>query len=370
MVIGVAPSNQSDPPQVVMRFPCPKGTVLFSLGVLASAAFGGAADAGKPSSKPAASAGRVQQATSQALLAAAGRGVVVPPGLSDVEHMCAMLIGCGDIPIQIPTYDFGLCVRHFWDRLSGPDAISSSLTIRECGLGAVSCGQFARCALRGADPSGCDGRGVGSSKPVGRCDLSGRALHCLEGKVVGVRDCPRGGELCAVRAGEADCVAGRCTADGGKKSKPACSSDGSRITSCKNGRTVSMSCAALGLRCDTVDGKPTCVPGSARKCSGTGERCDHAAAVKCVHGREVRVQCNQANLVCGVGVEDRTQVGACATSPYSGSDDECDPEKFRSRCSGNAVQYCVGGQLRKYDCKTYFGMNKCVGQPGQAHCVR
>lgn len=354
-----------------MRFPRFKGIALFALCLASGAAVTGAAGADNPGSKDKGDKGSsAAQPSSQALLAAAGRGAVVPPRLSDVEQMCAMLLGCGDIPIQVPTYDFGLCVRHFWDQMASPDALTSSLTIRECGLGAVSCGQFARCALRGADPNACDGRGMGASEPVGRCDLGGRALQCLEGKVVGVRDCPRGGELCAVRGGKAACVAGRCEVEAGKKSKPTCSADKTRIVSCQLGRTVSMSCAALGLQCETVDGKPTCVPGSAPSCSGNEAKCDHASSVQCVNGREIRVQCNQANLVCGVDTKGKTRVGACATSPYSGSDDECDPKAFETRCRGNAVEYCVGGKLEKYDCKTYFGLNKCMGRPGQAHCTR
>lgn len=355
-----------------MRSPRTHGIILFSVCVVAGAALTGVAGAGKgsPDAAPASSGSDAQKAGSDAMLAAAGRGIVIPPRIDDVEQMCAMLLGCDNVPIQVPTYDFGLCVRHFWERLAGADAIESSLTIRECGLGAVSCGQFARCALRGADATNCGGRGIGASKPVGRCDLGGRALQCLEGKIVGVRDCPRGGELCAVRQGEAECVSGRCTVEAGKTVKPACSADKTRISTCKNGRTVSMSCAALGLQCESVNGEPTCVPGSAARCTGSGKRCDHASSVQCVSGREVRVQCNQANLVCGIDADEKSRIGACATSPYSGSDNECDPKKFTTRCRGTDVEYCVGGRIKKYNCKTYFGMNQCVGRPGEAHCAR
>jgi hypothetical protein len=205
--------------------------------------------------------------------------------------------------------------------------------------------------------------------PVGRCDISGRALQCVAGKVIGVRDCPRGGELCAVRRGEAECFAGRCTSEEGKPSTRVCSADGTRLTYCKDGRTVSMSCSALGLRCATsASGEPNCVPQQAKPCTGKAARCDRAAAVECVDGREVRVECDKANLVCGIGTEGKSRIGACAWSPYSGSDDECDPKTYQSRCAGNDVQYCVGGRLRKYGCKTYFGLNRCMGRLGEAHC--
>ena len=353
-----------------MSFPRFKGIALFTLCLVSGAVATGVAGAGSSGTKAKGEkGGAAARPASRAMLTAAGRGAVIPPRLSDIEQMCAMLLGCGDIPIQVPTYDFGLCVRHFWEQMASPDALTSSLTIRECGMGAVSCGQFARCALRGADANGCAGRGMGASEPVGRCDLSGRALQCLEGEVVGVRDCPRGGELCAVRGGKAACVSGRCDAEAGKKSKPTCSPDKTRITSCQLGRVVSLSCAALGLQCETIDGKPTCVPGSAPACSGSEATCDQSTAVQCVNGREVRVQCSQANLVCGVETKDKTRVGACA-SPDSGNDRKCNPKTFGTRCHGNSVEYCVGGKIEKYDCKTYFGLNKCVGRTGQAHCSK
>jgi len=335
-------------------------------GMLAPASSGAADGGGTPPSTPrGASSATVN--SSAALLTAAGRGVVVPPGIADVEHMCAMILGCRNIPLQVPTRDLGVCVRYFSDQLSGVGALVSSLTIRECGVGAVSCGQFSRCALRGAEPNACDGRGM-DGNPVGRCDIGGRALQCVNGKVAAVRDCPRGGELCAVRHGEAECVAGRCTMEDGKPSKPVCSSDGTRMTYCKNGRTVSLSCSALGLQCAVVGGEPKCVPSQAKTCSGASSRCDRAAAVECVDGHEVRVECDKANLVCGIGTEGASRMGSCAWSPYSGRDDECDPKTYQSRCAGNDVQYCVGGRLRKYGCKTYFGLNRCAGRLGEAHC--
>ena len=53
----------------------------------------------------------------------------------------------------------------------------------------------------------------------------------------------------------------------------------------------------------------------------------------------------------------------------SGNDRKCNPKTFGTRCHGNSVEYCVGGKIEKYDCKTYFGLNKCVGRPDR-HTAR
>ena len=45
------------------------------------------------------------------------------------------------------------------------------------------------------------------------CDLDGRAINCFHEQVVGVRDCPRGGEQCVVREGRRSCALGPCTSE-------------------------------------------------------------------------------------------------------------------------------------------------------------
>ena len=118
-----------------MSFPRFKGIALFTLCLVSGAVATGVAGAGSSGTKAKGEkGGAAARPASRAMLTAAGRGAVIPPRLSDIEQMCAMLLGCGDIPIQVPTYDFGLCVRHFWEQMASPDALTSSLTIRECGM--------------------------------------------------------------------------------------------------------------------------------------------------------------------------------------------------------------------------------------------
>lgn len=318
---------------------------------------------------PAASSSPSPPASSTtAVLQAAATGQVVPPRLEQVELMCALLLGCHDVPMFLPTRDFGQCVRHYWAQLASPEAVLSSLNVRECGLHATSCDQLARCALRGASPAACEGRGIGATTPVGRCDLEGRALSCLDGKVVSVRDCPRGGTLCAVREGVADCVAGPCNVDAGASATPVCSGDGKSIMQCAQGRWTSVNCAALGLRC-VLDSRsePSCAPHRAASCSAKAARCDGSTAVTCLRGREYRVACDQAGLACGVGASAIRAVGSCAKAAKRPP--ECHPSQSASFCDGDNVVYCVAGERRTYSCKSFFGLTRCVGKPGQAHCT-
>src|SRR5579883_1727738 len=53
-------------------------------------------------------------------VAHAQRGEVVPPELDDVEHMCALLTSCPNLPIppsMIPA-DFQSCVKKFTDEFT------------------------------------------------------------------------------------------------------------------------------------------------------------------------------------------------------------------------------------------------------------
>ncbi len=110
-----------------------------------------------------------------AYMVAAGQGLVTPPDIEDVEHMCALLTSCHDLPFppqMIPNSEPS-CVRDFMSELTSPDAVKFSLAIRECALQANSCSDLRACALRGASSDACKGRG--KTSPVGRCDIDGRA---------------------------------------------------------------------------------------------------------------------------------------------------------------------------------------------------
>ena len=138
------------------------------------------------------------------------RSQVVPPDLGVVERMCALLTSCDKLPIprSLVPDDFASCVKKMSDEMSAATAINFSLTLRECGLQSDSCAGLRSCALRGASPESCSGRGKQGF--VGFCDDAGRALTCWHDQTLAVRDCPRGGEQCIVVGGEATCTLGPC----------------------------------------------------------------------------------------------------------------------------------------------------------------
>lgn len=292
---------------------------------------------------------------------------VKPVAIADVDLMCALLIGCPDTPVPVPTRDHGACVREILSTLASPGALKFSLTVRECGLRAASCQQFRECALRGADPHKCEGRGMNTAAPVGFCDLDGRAVRCWHGKVYSVRDCPRGAESCAIRGGDATCTLGNCAEDGGS-AQATCSADGQRVLQCQGGKIESLSCSAFGLGCEVLsDGKPACVASTSPKCTGSAKRCDGTTYVECVQGHEVRVECGAQGMACGVNApKGPLVVGSCVASEPQKS--KCDPASFDTKCDGpGAVQYCAMGSVQKIFCKA-LGLNRCVAEGNSAHC--
>jgi hypothetical protein len=285
-------------------------------------------------------------------------GQVAPPDLEDVEHMCALLTGCGDklpFPAGLVPRDMPGCVRAMAVELASANAVAFSLTLRECGLRASSCGELRTCALRGARPEACAGRG--KNGPVDLCDGDGRAITCVNERIAAVRDCPRGGEQCAVRDGKAVCALGPCPTDG----PPACSPSGTRILECKKGKLTSFDCGAFGLRCVTTADGPKCATQGAT-CAEGATRCDGATAIACLHGHEVKIDCASSGMTCGAG--NGTAVGACVLpAPSSGA---CDPSK-PARCNGASVEYCAFGAPRTYLCKS-VGLGRCLADDKGARC--
>jgi hypothetical protein len=299
------------------------------------------------------------------------RGFVVPPVVEDVEHMCALLTSCDSLPIPpnlVPS-DLASCVRQMRSDMAAPSAVAFSLMLRECGLSANSCSELRTCALRGAKPDTCVGRGRQSV--AGFCDIDGRALSCSHDRVQAVRDCPRGGEQCAVRQGEALCTLGACP-DGIKEgAPPVCSASGTRILRCEHGQLASLDCTAFGLVCGGSapasggPAAPTCVPGTA-PCAAGLKRCDGNVSVSCYAGHEVRVDCGAASLECappntaGQAPMNTTPVGACfASAPAAGA---CDPQSA-ARCDGATIRYCDLGKPRGYLCKS-LGFTRCGAATG------
>jgi hypothetical protein len=305
---------------------------------------------------------------------------VTPADLEDVEHMCALLTACERLPLPaaIVPHDFVGCTRTLYAELASPGAVAFSLTLRDCGLRASSCGELRSCALRGAKPDVCTGRG--KAGPVDMCDGDGRAVTCNGERVTLVRDCPRGGEQCVVREGHAVCALGSCD----KETAPACSVSGTRVLECKKGKLLSLDCGAFGLQCTSSADGPKCAT-AALACREGATRCDGATAVGCWHGHEVRVDCGARGLGCGVGSSSASAlasaslsslgVGACtvlASPPRpAGSDasapSACDPSA-PPRCDGASLRWCAWGQPRSYLCKS-VGLQRCVSDDKGARCA-
>jgi hypothetical protein len=298
------------------------------------------------------------------LVARAQRGEVAPPDVDDVEHMCALLTACERLPIPpnlIPP-DFPACVKRFAEEMTSAAAINFSLTMRECGLQANSCAALRSCALHGAAPDSCSGRG--RTSVVGFCDVDGRAVACWHEQPLAVRDCQRGGEQCFVAGGEAKCTLGSCPSSVKDGDKPQCSASGTHKLQCEKGKLVSLDCAAFGLRCSTTaDGTAACAT-TAPACVGAAKRCEGTTAVECVNGHEVRVDCAGAGLACAPA-PGSTPIGSCvATPPPAGA---CDPAE-RPRCDGANVKYCYAGRSRSYFCKA-LGFGRCDSGKSGVRCA-
>ena len=302
---------------------------------------------------------------SPSYIIAAGRGLVTPPDVEDVEHMCALLTSCEKLPFppQMIPSNLAACVNAMSQDLSSPNAVKFSLTIRECGLRANSCSELRNCALRGAKMNACEGRG--KSGAVGICDLDGRAISCWHEQVLGVRDCPRGGEQCVVREGNATCALGPCTGENKEGSPASCSASGTRILQCEHGKLQSLDCAAFGLKCVMENGVAGCAPATAT-CANGAKRCEGNVSVGCVHGHEVRVDCGAAGLSCN-GVPGAATVGACVAPPAAQAADKCDTNA-NAKCDGATIKYCYAGKKRSYLCKS-LAFDKCVVEGKGARCT-
>ncbi len=296
-------------------------------------------------------------------VAHAQRGEVEPPDIDDVEHMCALLTSCDKLALPsgwIPP-DFQSCVKKFTEDLTSPSAVNFSLTIRECGLQSNSCAALRSCALHGASPDSCQGRG--HAGVVGFCDVDGRALSCWHDQVLSVVDCGRGNEQCIVAGGDSKCVLGPCPGNIKDGDKPVCANDGAHKLQCEKGKLVSRDCGVFGLKCTTgADGAAACAT-SSPACTGNSKRCDGNTAVGCFNGHEVRVDCAAAGLSCN-STPGSTPVGACVSTPPANG---CDPST-PAKCDGASIKHCYGGKPRAYFCKA-LGFNKCDSSGKGVRCA-
>jgi len=299
------------------------------------------------------------------------RADVTPPDIAAVERMCALLTSCDKLPIppSLVPDDFATCVKKMSDELTSAAAINFSLTLRECGLQSDSCSSLRACALHGANPESCVGRG--KTGIVGYCDVDGRALTCWHEQPLAVRDCPRGGEQCLVVGGQATCSLGPCPATFAEGDKPRCSASGTRVLHCEKGKLASLDCAAFGLKCaplaDGAAGCATAGPGCSPGATPAPTRCEGNVAVGCVNGHEVKVNCASAGLACSTGTSapGSSPLGACvAPPPATGT---CDPGE-RPKCDEGVIKYCSAGRPRAFSCKA-AGFGRCEGSKTGLRCA-
>jgi hypothetical protein len=279
---------------------------------------------------------------------------VTPPAMDDLQTLCALLSGCQGLPIAASALsdDFGACMKRYGATLASPASLGVSLSVRECGMRANSCAGFRDCLLRGVKPESCAGRG--KSGPVGMCDPDGRAVVCAKEKVAAVRDCPRGGEHCRVRNGEAVCVLDRCDEAEGDKGKCL----GSKKTVCDKGLLVSVDCGVLEMACEEGPEGAACVPHGA---ACTSDRCAGTTAIGCFAGKEVAVDCAKAGLTCneGSGVLGRCQ--RAASDPPA-----CPADGFR--CEGAAIKGCFAGSTVAFQCAG-VGLKRCEAAGKSVRCA-
>jgi hypothetical protein len=335
--------------------------VLWAAGVAVAVALPGGRSAERPA---AAWATGAEGSGPSPFVSRARRGEVAVPSPDEVERMCGLLTSCDKLPIPSSLFpsDFQTCVKTMSEEMTSPTAVNFSLTMRECGLGARSCAGLQACALHGASPDECRGRG--RLGVVGFCDVDGRAMTCWHDEVLAVRDCPRGGEQCIVVDGEATCTLGACSAQGGDGGKSRCSASGTHLLRCEKGKLASLDCAAFGLRCSiAADGAAGCAT-SGPSCGDGSKRCDGNVAIGCFNGHEVRIDCDGAGLVCTPS-PGAVAVGACQApvAPVGA----CNPDE-RATCDGSNIRYCRAGRARTYSCKS-LGFRACdLGKNG-VRCV-
>jgi hypothetical protein len=286
------------------------------------------------------------------------RGEVEPPDIDDIEHMCALLTSCSGIAIPPSLFpaDFGACVKKFSEDLTSPAALLFSLTIRDCGLQSNSCNALKACALHGADPNACSGRG--SKGVVNFCDDGDRAIACFQGQTLAVGDCGRGGEQCIVSGGQAGCVLAPNCSSMTNADKPQCSASGTHKLSCDKGKLKSFDCGLFGTKCVLdASGAPVCAPPT-NACTSGAKRCDGTSAVGCFNGHEVRVDCSKANLGCD---QSSPSVGLCNCPSGSGSASDA------AKCDGGNIKYNFCGKPRAYNCKA-LGFKGCDDKGKGVRC--
>jgi hypothetical protein len=285
-------------------------------------------------------------------------GEVLPPDLEDVEHLCALEVGCdsarGTSPNVAPaSRDLADCIRTHGRRLlSGAEPAGATA----CSLRATTCAELHACATEaeGRAQAACAGKGRDGAVSI--CDGPTRGLTCSQGRVVQITRCASP-STCSIVDGLPACAGAPCRATGAFR--PRCGVDGARMTTCSKGRLLEIDCAARGGRCVELEGIAACTP-NGEPCQPADARCDGEVAVQCVQGREVRVRCDAVGLSCA-------RSGAEVGCAWRGVGKPCEVGA-RATCEGTSVRYCMDGRTRTYACRA-LGFTRCLSGADGVRCA-
>jgi hypothetical protein len=221
-----------------------------------------------------------------------------------------------------------------------------------------------RCANKAAD---CHDlfECFGSHPAAGSCDQTfkascdgDRAVTCdLLDRRVYVYDCSLALLRCEVKQGssgfEASCTVGDCDMLSYKKR-----CDGDRVLACYQGVVVVEDCAIQNMTClvDPKLGGATCAGKQSEACDAQRYQpsCDGSVALTCQGGRVRRHDC-------GLQMVDRSCSGGSCVSSGSACTDEF------NRCQGGALQACLDGSWRTFDCAA-LGLGSCKTEVHGAVC--
>jgi hypothetical protein len=274
-----------------------------------------------------------------------------------VRKACAIELSCLASPPLTPG---GNCVSSFEYGLAtgfgiffGPSASDLARYV-DCAKGASSCTDALTCASKNHGPDWC----AAHAGPTCDGDV---LVSCLGGWGLEQVDCTAFGQRCGTANG-----AGTCT--DGKTCDPTATDHcaGNLFVTCDSTTKLesSVDCSALRSGGTCVDmrvngsGTIGCFPSASASCGPDSASCDGAAAVVCLDGIQLRVECGQFASHCVV-TNGKFDCVPDATSCTSSSPDSC---------SGTALQLCQNGSYVQVPCAS-LGLAACDASGANPKCM-
>jgi hypothetical protein len=187
----------------------------------------------------------------------------------------------------------------------------------DCAAASSDCASALACASKNHGAAWC------SAHPGTSCD-GDLAISCGNGWGYLIQDCTARGQHCTSLSGNAFCSDGKTC-------------DPAMPARCVNGHLLA--CDSLThLEYDSADCASDC----------TQSKCDGAAAIACVNGREVRVDCAQLASHCVL----TNGTFSCAPNAT-----ECDA-KTPDTCDADNIVMCVNGRKGSIACSS-IGLTTC-----------